>query len=46
VTPEHLEDYAEMAGIELVLIDEGTTIRELKKELRWNEAYYHLANGF
>ena len=45
VTPEHLEDYAEMAGIELVLIDETTTIRELRKELRWNEAYYHLARG-
>ena len=34
-----------MAGIEFVLIDEATTIRELKKELRWNEAYYHLAKG-
>jgi L-arabinose isomerase len=28
-----------------VLIDETTEIRELKKELRWNEAYYHLARG-
>jgi L-arabinose isomerase len=28
-----------------VLIDERTTIRELKHELRWNEAYYHLARG-
>ena len=36
LTAEHLEDYAEMAGIELVLIDEATTIRELKKELRSN----------
>jgi len=45
LTPEHLEDYAEMAGIELVLIDESTSVRQLKKELRWNEAYYHLANG-
>jgi L-arabinose isomerase len=45
LTPEHLEDYAEMAGVELVLIDETTRIRELKKELRWNEAYYHLARG-
>jgi L-arabinose isomerase len=45
VTPEQLEDYAEMAGVELVLVDETTTIRELKKELRWNEAYYHLATG-
>jgi L-arabinose isomerase len=45
LTPEHLEDYAEMAGIELVLIDESTSLRQLKKELRWNEAYYHLARG-
>jgi L-arabinose isomerase len=45
LAPEHLEDYAEMAGVELVLVDETTTIRELKKELRWNEAYYHLARG-
>jgi L-arabinose isomerase len=42
---EHLEDYAEMAGIELVLIEEGTSIRELKKELRWNEAYYQSTKG-
>jgi L-arabinose isomerase len=46
LTPEHLEDYAEMAGIELVLIDETTSLRELKKELRWNETYYLLARGF
>jgi L-arabinose isomerase len=45
LTPEHLEDYAGMAGVELVLIDETTAIRELQKELRWNEAYYHLARG-
>jgi L-arabinose isomerase len=45
LTPEHLEDYAAMAGIEMVLIDEATTVRALEKELRWNEAYYHLAGG-
>jgi L-arabinose isomerase len=45
VTPEHLEDYAAMAGIEFVLIDGDTRIRELKKELRWNEAYYHGTRG-
>ncbi len=45
LTPEHLEDYAGMAGIELVLIDGGTTIRQLEKELRWNEVYYHVAKG-
>jgi L-arabinose isomerase len=43
---EHLEDWAEMAGIEVVVIDEGTTIRDLQHELRWNEAYHHLAKGF
>jgi L-arabinose isomerase len=43
LTPEHLEDFAEMAGIEFLLIDENTKIREFKKELRWNEIYYHLA---
>jgi len=42
---EHLEDYAEMAGIELVLIEAGTAIRQLKKELRWNEAYYLTTKG-
>jgi L-arabinose isomerase len=34
-----------MAGIEYVLIDEGCKVREFKKELRWNEIYYHLAKG-
>jgi L-arabinose isomerase len=36
LTAEHLEDYAEMAGIEFVLIDEATTIRQFKRELRGN----------
>jgi L-arabinose isomerase len=45
VTREHLEDFAEMAGIECVAIDEGTTIPSIKKELKWNELYYHLARG-
>jgi L-arabinose isomerase len=45
VTAEHLEDFAEMAGIEFVLIDENTELSEFKKELRWNEMYYHLAKG-
>jgi len=45
LTPEHLEDYAEMAGIEFVLIDAETRLRELKKELRWNEVYYLSTKG-
>ncbi len=34
-----------MAGMEFLLIDEGTTVREFRKELRWNDLYYHLAKG-
>lgn len=45
ITSEHLEDFAEMAGIEFVLINDQTQVSELKKELRWNAAYYHLSNG-
>jgi L-arabinose isomerase len=45
VTVEHLEDFAEMAGIEFLLIDEKTELREFKKELRWNDLYYHLNQG-
>jgi L-arabinose isomerase len=35
-----------MAGIEFLLIGRDTKLSEFKKELRWNEAYYLLANGF
>jgi L-arabinose isomerase len=45
VTSEHLEDFAEMAGVEMLLIDENTCLSEFKKELRWNDLYYRLANG-
>ena len=45
VTSEHLRDFAEIAGIELLLIDRDTRIPEFEKEVRWNEAYYHLAPG-
>ncbi len=42
VTSEHLEDFAEMADIEFLLIDHDIKLAEFKKELRWNEVYYHL----
>ena len=45
ITAGHLQDFAEMAGIEFLLIDENTELREFKKELRWNDLYYHLAKG-
>jgi L-arabinose isomerase len=40
-----IADFAEMAGCEFLLIDAGTTVASFAKELRWNEAYYHLARG-
>ena len=42
VTPEHLRDFADMAGIEFLLIDENTKLEDFKKELRWNDLYYQL----
>ncbi|MEH6620658.1 MAG: L-arabinose isomerase [Maribacter arcticus] len=42
LTTEFMEDFAEMADIELVVIDKNTTIREFKNQLNANEAYYHL----
>jgi L-arabinose isomerase len=45
VTSEHLQDFAEMAGVEMLLIDQNTCLSEFKKELRWNDLYYRLANG-
>lgn len=40
VDTEMMQDFAEMNGIECVLIDEHTKINDLKKELRWNEIFY------
>ena len=42
ITAEHLRDFAEMAGVEFLLIDENTTVDEFKDKLRWNDLYYHL----
>ncbi|MGG7661715.1 L-arabinose isomerase [Dyadobacter sp. BHUBP1] len=40
LTTEYIETFAEMVGVELVVIDKNTTLRQLKNELRWSEAYY------
>ncbi|HET9920505.1 MAG TPA: L-arabinose isomerase [Ktedonobacteraceae bacterium] len=45
LTVEHLEDFAEMVGMEFLLINHDTTIPAFKKEIRWNEMYYLLAYG-
>ena len=45
LTSEHLENFAEMAGMECLVIGRDTKASDFLKELRWNDAYYQLANG-
>jgi L-arabinose isomerase len=42
LTTEAFVDLAEIAGCELIVIDEGSTVRAIQNELRWNEAAYRL----
>lgn len=45
VNAQHLQDFAGMAGIEFLLIDENTRMAEFKDKLRWNDLYYTLSKG-
>jgi L-arabinose isomerase len=38
-------DFAEIAKTELLVIDDTTTVRDFQREVRWNQAYYRLAQG-
>ena len=40
LSAENLQDFADIAGIEYVLIGKNTNLYNFKNELRWNEAYY------
>ncbi len=42
LTMDHMEDFAEIAGIELVRIDSETRIHQLRRELVWSDAAYKL----
>ena len=42
---EAFTDFARMAGVELLVIDESTTTAGFENALRWNAAYYRLAGG-
>lgn len=42
LSAETLQDFAEMAGIECVVIDKSTNVRQFKNELKWNEVYYQI----
>ena len=39
---QHMEDFAEIAGIELIRIDSDTNLHELRRELGWSDAAYKL----
>ncbi|WOQ70155.1 L-arabinose isomerase [Microbacterium limosum] len=42
---EVFRDFAEIAKTELLVIDDDTTLRDFQREVRWNQAYYRLAQG-
>lgn len=43
---QDLLDYAEIAGIEALVIDENTTMEGFKQQMRINEVYYMLKGAF
>ncbi len=45
IDKEYMEDFAGMTGTEYVVIDEKCDLDQFKKELRWNEIYYHLSGA-
>ncbi|WP_184544631.1 L-arabinose isomerase [Mucilaginibacter sp. FT3.2] len=40
LTAEHLQDFADMAGIEFLRIGKDTTIPQFRNEIMWNEVAY------
>jgi L-arabinose isomerase len=46
VSVEALIDFAQMIDVEFLHIDAATTVRAFINEVRWNQAYYRLAQGF
>jgi L-arabinose isomerase len=42
IDAQMMEDFADIAGIEYVLINDDTNLRDIKKELKWNDVYYQL----
>ena len=42
LTAEHLQDFADIAGIEFININATSTTQSIRNELRWNEVYFEL----
>ena len=45
-TPTSCADFANLLGVELLIIDGSTNRRDFADRIRWNQAYYRLAQGF
>ena len=37
LTMQHMEDFAEIAGVELVRIDADTKLHQFRQQLRWSD---------
>jgi L-arabinose isomerase len=46
VGTEEITDFADMMRTELLVIDNQTRMRDFRHEIRWNQAYFRLAQGF
>jgi L-arabinose isomerase len=42
LTAVHMQDFADIAGIEFVLIGKNTELYRFKNELKWNDVYYQI----
>jgi len=42
---EHFQDFADIAKVELLSIDDATKLRDFTQQIRWNQAFYRLAQG-
>jgi L-arabinose isomerase len=46
VDTDQLADFANLLGVELLIIDGSTNRRDFADRIRWNQAHYRLAQGF
>ena len=46
VGTDELSQFANLLGVELLVIDADTKRRDFDDRIRWNQAYYRLARGF
>jgi L-arabinose isomerase len=45
LSAEHMQDFADIANMEYLLINAGTRIPDFKNAIRWNETYFLLSHG-